>query len=60
MTISAGLDDVGCAPIGRLLEDADCRELVFPLQVVIGLSGYGTDYTGGEFMLTAAWTTRCP
>nr|BFE59401.1 2OG-Fe(II) oxygenase [Dactylosporangium thailandense] len=158
MTISAGLDDVGCAPIGRLLEDADCRELaalfehdehfrstvdmarhrfgsgrykyfrrpypalieelrqqlypqllpiardwaarlrrpapwpdtldewtamcheagqrrstaillryesgdwnalhrdlygdlVFPLQVVIGLSEYGTDYTGGEFML---------
>ncbi|WP_433618600.1 2OG-Fe(II) oxygenase [Dactylosporangium sp. CA-139114] len=158
MTISADLDDVACAPIGRLLEDADCRELaalfehdehfrstvdmarhrfgsgrykyfrrpyptlieelrqqlypqllpiardwaarlrrpapwpntldewtamcheagqrrstaillryesgdwnalhrdlygelVFPLQVVIGLSGYGTDYTGGEFML---------
>ncbi|GAA3453874.1 2OG-Fe(II) oxygenase [Dactylosporangium matsuzakiense] len=26
-------------------------ELVFPLQVVIGLDRYGTDYTGGEFML---------
>lgn len=26
-------------------------ELVFPMQVVIGLDEYGTDYTGGEFML---------
>ncbi|MFE7316943.1 2OG-Fe(II) oxygenase [Streptomyces sp. NPDC057555] len=26
-------------------------ELVFPLQVVIGLDAYGTDYTGGEFLL---------
>jgi len=26
-------------------------ELVFPLQVVIGLDDYGTDYTGGEFLL---------
>ena len=26
-------------------------DLVFPLQVVIGLDGYGTDYTGGEFLL---------
>jgi len=26
-------------------------ELVFPLQVVIGLDEAGTDYTGGEFML---------
>jgi uncharacterized protein len=26
-------------------------ELVFPLQVVIGLDEYGADYTGGEFLL---------
>jgi hypothetical protein len=26
-------------------------ELVFPLQVVVGLDEYGTDYTGGEFLL---------
>ena len=26
-------------------------DLVFPLQVVIGLDSYGTDYTGGEFLL---------
>ncbi|MFH8773563.1 2OG-Fe(II) oxygenase [Streptomyces sp. NPDC017958] len=26
-------------------------ELVFPLQVVIALDAYGTDYTGGEFLL---------
>ncbi|QHC24096.1 2OG-Fe(II) oxygenase [Streptomyces sp. GS7] len=26
-------------------------ELVFPLQVVIGLDAQGTDYTGGEFLL---------
>ncbi|GLV72727.1 2OG-Fe(II) oxygenase [Streptomyces hygroscopicus] len=26
-------------------------DLVFPLQVVIGLDAYGTDYTGGEFLL---------
>jgi hypothetical protein len=26
-------------------------ELVFPLQVVIGLDRYGDDYTGGEFLL---------
>ncbi|MGD3110759.1 2OG-Fe(II) oxygenase [Streptomyces sp. YGL11-2] len=26
-------------------------ELVFPLQVVIGLNAQGTDYTGGEFLL---------
>ncbi|WP_066947842.1 2OG-Fe(II) oxygenase [Streptomyces lushanensis] len=26
-------------------------ELVFPLQVVIGLDEYGVDYTGGEFLL---------
>ncbi|WEO93808.1 2OG-Fe(II) oxygenase [Streptomyces sp. FXJ1.172] len=26
-------------------------ELVFPLQVVIGLDVYGTDYTGGEFLV---------
>lgn len=26
-------------------------EMVFPLQVVIGLDAYGTDYTGGEFLL---------
>ena len=26
-------------------------DLVFPLQVVVGLDGYGTDYTGGEFLL---------
>ena len=26
-------------------------DLVFPLQVVIGLDTYGTDYTGGEFLL---------
>ncbi|MBV9094819.1 MAG: 2OG-Fe(II) oxygenase [Streptosporangiaceae bacterium] len=26
-------------------------DLVFPLQVVIGLDRYGTDYTGGEFLL---------
>ncbi|MFJ5214135.1 2OG-Fe(II) oxygenase [Streptomyces sp. NPDC088354] len=27
-------------------------ELVFPLQVVIGLDGPGGDYTGGEFLMT--------
>lgn len=26
-------------------------EMVFPLQVVVGLDVYGTDYTGGEFLL---------
>ena len=26
-------------------------DLVFPLQVVIGLDEYGTDYTGGEFLM---------
>jgi hypothetical protein len=26
-------------------------DLVFPLQVVVGLNEYGTDYTGGEFLL---------
>ncbi|MEV2212191.1 2OG-Fe(II) oxygenase [Streptomyces sp. NPDC050997] len=26
-------------------------ELLFPLQVVIGLDAYGTDYTGGEFLM---------
>ncbi|MEU5535436.1 2OG-Fe(II) oxygenase [Streptomyces sp. NPDC020362] len=26
-------------------------ELVFPLQVVIALDAYGTDYTGGEFLM---------
>ena len=26
-------------------------DLVFPLQVVIGLDAYGTDYVGGEFLL---------
>ncbi len=26
-------------------------ELIFPLQVVIGLDEHGTDYTGGEFLL---------
>ncbi|WP_405650795.1 2OG-Fe(II) oxygenase [Streptomyces sp. NBC_00019] len=26
-------------------------ELVFPLQVVVGLDAYGTDYTGGEFLM---------
>ncbi|MGW4498761.1 2OG-Fe(II) oxygenase [Micromonospora sp. NPDC004336] len=26
-------------------------DLVFPLQVVIGLDAYGADYTGGEFLL---------
>ncbi|MFC9297259.1 2OG-Fe(II) oxygenase [Streptomyces sp. NPDC057011] len=26
-------------------------DLVFPMQVVIGLDSYGTDYTGGEFLL---------
>ncbi|WP_326692905.1 MULTISPECIES: 2OG-Fe(II) oxygenase [unclassified Streptomyces] len=26
-------------------------EMLFPLQVVIGLDRYGTDYTGGEFLL---------
>jgi hypothetical protein len=26
-------------------------DLVFPLQVVVGLDDYGTDYTGGEFLL---------
>ncbi|KUN23606.1 proline hydroxylase [Streptomyces antibioticus] len=26
-------------------------ELVFPLQVVVGLDVYGTDYTGGEFLM---------
>ncbi|TJZ54445.1 proline hydroxylase [Streptomyces piniterrae] len=26
-------------------------EMLFPLQVVIGLDEYGTDYTGGEFLL---------
>ncbi|MGA4843544.1 2OG-Fe(II) oxygenase [Streptomyces sp. G45] len=26
-------------------------DLVFPLQVVIGLDAHGTDYTGGEFLL---------
>ncbi|MGW8952024.1 2OG-Fe(II) oxygenase [Streptomyces sp. NPDC055709] len=26
-------------------------EMLFPLQVVIGLDAYGTDYTGGEFLL---------
>ncbi|MGH4035760.1 2OG-Fe(II) oxygenase [Actinomycetota bacterium Odt1-20B] len=26
-------------------------DMVFPLQVVIGLDAYGTDYTGGEFLL---------
>jgi hypothetical protein len=25
--VAAGLDDVGCAPTGRLLEDAECREI---------------------------------
>jgi len=31
--------------------DALHRDLVFPLQVVIGLDEHGTDYTGGEFLL---------
>ena len=26
-------------------------ELIFPLQVVVGLDEYGSDYTGGEFLL---------
>jgi len=26
-------------------------DLVFPLQVVIGLDEHGADYTGGEFLL---------
>ena len=26
-------------------------DLVFPLQVVVGLDEYGADYTGGEFLL---------
>ncbi|MFE7790566.1 2OG-Fe(II) oxygenase [Streptomyces sp. NPDC057460] len=26
-------------------------DMLFPLQVVIGLDSYGTDYTGGEFLL---------
>ncbi|CAM5367515.1 Proline hydroxylase OS=Streptomyces alboniger OX=132473 GN=CP975_03900 PE=3 SV=1 [Streptomyces alboniger] len=26
-------------------------ELLFPLQVVVGLDAYGTDYTGGEFLM---------
>lgn len=26
-------------------------DLVFPLQVVVGLDEYGTDYTGGEFLM---------
>ncbi|WP_330301398.1 2OG-Fe(II) oxygenase [Streptomyces sp. NBC_00503] len=26
-------------------------EMLFPMQVVIGLNAYGTDYTGGEFLL---------
>lgn len=26
-------------------------DLVFPLQVVVGLDAYGTDYTGGEFLM---------
>ncbi|MFE6336067.1 2OG-Fe(II) oxygenase [Streptomyces sp. NPDC057798] len=26
-------------------------ELVFPLQVVVGLDAYGSDYTGGEFLM---------
>jgi hypothetical protein len=26
-------------------------DLIFPLQVVVGLNGYGADYTGGEFLL---------
>lgn len=26
-------------------------ELVFPLQVVVGLDAHGTDYTGGEFLM---------
>ncbi|MFE9864049.1 2OG-Fe(II) oxygenase [Streptomyces sp. NPDC005506] len=26
-------------------------DMLFPLQVVIGLDAYGTDYTGGEFLL---------
>ncbi|MCX5409717.1 2OG-Fe(II) oxygenase [Streptomyces sp. NBC_00335] len=26
-------------------------DMVFPMQVVIGLDAYGTDYTGGEFLL---------
>ncbi|TQJ91906.1 2OG-Fe(II) oxygenase [Streptomyces sp. SLBN-31] len=26
-------------------------ELLFPLQVVVGLDEYGTDYTGGEFLM---------
>jgi hypothetical protein len=26
-------------------------DLIFPLQVVVGLNEYGTDYTGGEFLL---------
>ncbi|MEV0634909.1 2OG-Fe(II) oxygenase [Streptomyces sp. NPDC050619] len=26
-------------------------EMLFPLQVVVGLDEYGTDYTGGEFLL---------
>jgi hypothetical protein len=26
-------------------------EMVFPLQVVVGLDEHGTDYTGGEFLL---------
>jgi hypothetical protein len=29
-------------------------DLVFPLQVVVGLDEYGTDYTGGEFLLVEA------
>lgn len=26
-------------------------EMLFPLQVVVGLDAYGTDYTGGEFLM---------
>ena len=29
-------------------------DLVFPLQVVVGLDEYGTDYTGGEFLPSRA------
>jgi hypothetical protein len=40
----------GCGDWNALHRDV-FGDLVFPLQVVVGLDEYGTDYTGGEFLL---------
>jgi hypothetical protein len=53
-TAIAGTQTLAAAPwpaIAAELDASGCGDLVFPLQVVIGLDEYGTDYTGGEFLL---------